>query len=514
MGNALPRTGGRGAVGRRQPQSEAGGPIGRHGSQGRLRYDSYGWLVRGASWSCWRTSGAAHRRHDHADGHLPRPAAAADAPAGGPPAAAADRRNRAELRAALEPAHQQKRRPTSPQRAAGVLNADGAYGSNVNHPARTAGRWDDGRARRHVRRKSFAYGGGQVAQVALQQPQCWRRRARHQNLESVELGVTTIDHYFDTLGGITRACPRAAGGFPVYIGDQTRRGASCARWRAGGAREAAPACSTQSGTRACSATATRACATSRMHVPTPWAGRPPPARSPWVYQQLTQTFVLDEPCGRRLAALNPTASARLANRLIEAHERNYWTPDADETLRRCGRPAKNSRTAWKASFRRRGRRKEFEGRRHDPAVPVAQSAAAVPDGDGSVQVHMDPNPKIGNAKVFAVYGKGGIGKSTTSRTCRSPSASSASACCRSAATPSTTRPSRSPSASVPTVIDVLERWTSTEELRPRTSSSEGYNGVMCVEAGRPAGGHRLRRLRRRPDGQAPEGAPPARTPTS
>ena len=36
------------------------------------------------------------------------------------------------------------------------------------------------------------------------------------------------------------------------------------------------------------------------------------------------------------------------------------------------------------------------------------------DGDGSVQVHLDPKVKIGAAQVFAVYGKGGIGKSTTS----------------------------------------------------------------------------------------------------
>ena len=36
------------------------------------------------------------------------------------------------------------------------------------------------------------------------------------------------------------------------------------------------------------------------------------------------------------------------------------------------------------------------------------------DGEGSVQVKLDPNLKIGNAKVFSVYGKGGIGKSTTS----------------------------------------------------------------------------------------------------
>ena len=28
----------------------------------------------------------------------------------------------------------------------------------------------------------------------------------------------------------------------------------------------------------------------------------------------------------KLADLNPTASVKLANRLIEAQERNYWTP--------------------------------------------------------------------------------------------------------------------------------------------------------------------------------------------
>jgi magnesium chelatase subunit H len=40
----------------------------------------------------------------------------------------------------------------------------------------------------------------------------------------------------------------------------------------------------------------------------------------------------------RMAKLNPTASAKIANRLIEAQERNYWSPSADvlEALRRAG----------------------------------------------------------------------------------------------------------------------------------------------------------------------------------
>ena len=60
--------------------------------------------------------------------------------------------------------------------------------------------------------------------------------------------------------------------------------------------------------------------------------------APWVYQQLTETFVLDAAMRARLMALNPTASAKMANRLIEAHERNYWSPDAAtlEALRAAG----------------------------------------------------------------------------------------------------------------------------------------------------------------------------------
>ena len=46
-----------------------------------------------------------------------------------------------------------------------------------------------------------------------------------------------------------------------------------------------------------------------------------------MYEQLTQAFVLDEQMRQRLAELNPTASARLANRLLEASDRQYWQPN-------------------------------------------------------------------------------------------------------------------------------------------------------------------------------------------
>ena len=50
--------------------------------------------------------------------------------------------------------------------------------------------------------------------------------------------------------------------------------------------------------------------------------------SPWVYQKISETFVLDDAMRARLAALNPKASARVADRLLEACERDLWKPDA------------------------------------------------------------------------------------------------------------------------------------------------------------------------------------------
>jgi magnesium chelatase subunit H len=48
---------------------------------------------------------------------------------------------------------------------------------------------------------------------------------------------------------------------------------------------------------------------------------------PWVYEQLTQAFMLDPEMRQRLAELNPTASARVASRLLEASDRKFWQPD-------------------------------------------------------------------------------------------------------------------------------------------------------------------------------------------
>ncbi|MEL7028587.1 MAG: ferredoxin:protochlorophyllide reductase (ATP-dependent) iron-sulfur ATP-binding protein [Pseudomonadota bacterium] len=111
------------------------------------------------------------------------------------------------------------------------------------------------------------------------------------------------------------------------------------------------------------------------------------------------------------------------------------------------------------------------------------------DGEGSVQVRMDPSVRIDQAKVFAIYGKGGIGKSTTSSNLSAAFSKLGKRVLQIGCDPKHDSTFTLTKRLVPTVIDVLEEVDfHTEELRPEDYVYEGYNGVMCVEAGGPPAG--------------------------
>ena len=222
-------------------------------------------------------------------------------------------------------------------------NADGAYGSNVNMLV-DSGRWEDEDelGDMFAKRKSFAHGrnGRAAQQTQLMASVLSGVDLAYQNLESVELGVTTVDHYFDSLGGISRAAEKQRGAaVPVYIGDQTRG--------SGVVRTLAEQVALESRTRVlnpkwyegmlkhghegvrhieCHLTNTVGWSATTGQV------------APWVYQQFTQTYVLDETMRDRLAALNPKAAVKVVNRLLEAQRREFWSPDAETlaALQRAG----------------------------------------------------------------------------------------------------------------------------------------------------------------------------------
>jgi len=112
------------------------------------------------------------------------------------------------------------------------------------------------------------------------------------------------------------------------------------------------------------------------------------------------------------------------------------------------------------------------------------------DGEGSVQVKQDPKVNIEEgALVIAVYGKGGIGKSTTSSNLSAAFSKLGKKVLQIGCDPKHDSTFTLTHKMVPTVIDILEEVDfHSEELRPNDFMFEGFNGVMCVESGGPPAG--------------------------
>ncbi len=215
-------------------------------------------------------------------------------------------------------------------------NAEGAYGANVNQMIE-GGVWadPDELANAFETHKGYAYGvnGAPVQQRELLQSALAEVEFTYQNLESVEVGVTDLDQYVDGLGGVSRSVAKAKGkDAPVYILDATRGNAKVRtlaeqidletrsrtlnpKWYEGMLDHG------YEGVRHIEGHVTNTMG---------WSATTGQV-APWVYQKISETFVLDEEMRRRLSELNPKSSARVANRLLEACDRELWTPD-DETL--------------------------------------------------------------------------------------------------------------------------------------------------------------------------------------
>mgnify|MGYP006404254637 CR=1 FL=1 len=126
-------------------------------------------------------------------------------------------------------------------------------------------------------------------------------------------------------------------------------------------------------------------------------------------------------------------------------------------------------------------------------VTTLRKAAGVPrlgeDGEGSVQVHQDASMKIEGAKVFSVYGKGGIGKSTTSSNLSAAFSKLGHRVLQIGCDPKHDSTFTLTGKLQPTVIDILKEVDfHAEELRPEDFVTTGFNGVQCVEAGGPPAG--------------------------
>ncbi|MGI8589141.1 MAG: magnesium chelatase subunit H [Chloroflexia bacterium] len=219
-------------------------------------------------------------------------------------------------------------------------NAPGAYGANINLQVET-GAWEDDAtlAATFMARKSFAYGLGEgIAAPHLLESALRPVELAFQNIDSIETGVSDIDHYFEYLGGVSKVVEKLAGERPAgYVLDvqgvggrlrslgemvevESRTKLLNPRWSDGmlrfgyeGVREIGVRVANTLGWSATTAS-----------VPG------------WVYDGLADAYVLDDARRKQMSALNPNAYQALVGRLVEAEGRGFWSPgpEVSESLRR------------------------------------------------------------------------------------------------------------------------------------------------------------------------------------
>ncbi len=218
-------------------------------------------------------------------------------------------------------------------------NAPGNYGTNVNFIVmQSAWESDATLGDLFVTRKCFAYTRdskgrsieGREARE-LMDDALSRVEATYQNIDSFEVGITDVDHYFEYLGGISKAVETRAKARPsIYLSDslspqtkirsleetvrlETRAKTLNPKWYEGmlkhGFRGVAEIENHVANTFGWSATAD--------------------AVDPWIYTEICQTFLLDPMMLNRLRELNPHSLQSLVRRLLEAHDRGYWNPNED-----------------------------------------------------------------------------------------------------------------------------------------------------------------------------------------
>ncbi|HJY30100.1 MAG TPA: cobaltochelatase subunit CobN [Pyrinomonadaceae bacterium] len=219
-------------------------------------------------------------------------------------------------------------------------NAPGNYGTNVNFMVMDS-QWEreETLGDLFVTRKCFAYGRdskgsaieGREARVAMDRALA-RVEATYQNIDTFEIGLTDVDHYFEYLGGVSKAVEKRAKARPaIYLSDslsrevkirtleetvrlETRAKTLNPKWYEGmlkhGFRGVAEIENHVSNTFGWSATAD--------------------AVDDWIYSEVANTFLFDESMLERLRDLNPHSAHSLVQRLLEANGRGYW--DVDESV--------------------------------------------------------------------------------------------------------------------------------------------------------------------------------------
>jgi magnesium chelatase subunit H len=216
-------------------------------------------------------------------------------------------------------------------------NAAGNYGTNVNFMVLDS-QWEDSRelGELFVTRKSFAYGrgsdgrrfDGREARKLLEQALA-RVEVTYQNIDNTEVGITDVDHYFEYLGGVSKAVEKQTGARPrIYLSDTLTPGAKIRTLEETIKLETRTKTLNPKWFEGLLRHGFSGVAEIEHHVTNTfgWSATAD-AVDDWIYDEVAATFVLDEQMLDRLRALNPHSARTLVGRLLEAAGRGYWAAD-------------------------------------------------------------------------------------------------------------------------------------------------------------------------------------------
>ena len=211
-------------------------------------------------------------------------------------------------------------------------NAAGSYGTNVNFMVLDS-QWEAGKelGELFVTRKCFAYGRGKEGQPAreLLDRALAQVELTYQNIDSTEVGITDVDHYFEYLGGVSKAVQNRSGARPaIYLSDSTAPSTRVRTLEETVRLESRTKTLNPKWYEGLLSHGFSGVAEIEHHVTNTfgWSATAD-AVDKWIYDEVAGTFVLDCEMLNRLKAANPHAVRSIVSRLLEAAGRGLWEAD-------------------------------------------------------------------------------------------------------------------------------------------------------------------------------------------
>ena len=213
-------------------------------------------------------------------------------------------------------------------------NAPGSYGSNVNHLIESS-TWEEEQqlADAFVNRKSFAFSpegdwheSPEILRSALK-----KVTLTFQNIDSFEIGLSDIDHYYEYLCGVSKSVEVLGGAKPkVMVGDTGGfgKGQKIRSLEKMVALEARTKLLNPKWYEAMIEHGYEGVREIEAHLTNTygWSATASAVKN-WTYQQFTETFLQDRDMLERISALNPNATMSMTRRLLEANSRGFWETD-------------------------------------------------------------------------------------------------------------------------------------------------------------------------------------------